>query len=100
MDINTNYVDINTIKKSPSDNYKNLDSSKLEDESLRKVSNDFEAFFMKQLLDVSLKDSTFAGEGSGSDIIKGMYTDTISRQSAGTLGISDMLYNFLSERKK
>lgn len=54
---------------------------------------------MKQLLDISLKDSTFAGQGSGSDIIKGMYTDTISRQSAGTLGISDMLYNFLSERK-
>ncbi|RXJ90212.1 hypothetical protein CRV01_03360 [Arcobacter sp. CECT 8983] len=100
MDINTNYVDINTIKKNPSDNYKNLDSSKLEDDGLRKVSNDFEAFFMKQLLDISLKDSTFAGEGSGSDIIKGMYTDTISRQSAGTLGISDMLYNFLSERKK
>ncbi|RXJ76515.1 hypothetical protein CRV03_08670 [Arcobacter sp. F155] len=100
MDINTNYLDINTIKKSPADNYKNLDSSKLEDDSLRKVSNDFEAFFMKQLLDISLKDSTFAGQGSGSDIIKGMYTDTISRQSAGTLGISDMLYNFLSERKK
>ncbi|RXK00769.1 MULTISPECIES: rod-binding protein [Arcobacteraceae] len=100
MDINTNYLDINTIKKSPADSYKNLDSSKLEDDSLRKVSNDFEAFFMKQLLDISLKDSTFAGQGSGSDIIKGMYTDTISRQSAGTLGISDMLYNFLSERKK
>lgn len=100
MDINTNYLDINTIKKSPADSYKNLDLSKLEDDSLRKVSNDFEAFFMKQLLDISLKDSTFAGQGSGSDIIKGMYTDTISRQSAGTLGISDMLYNFLSERKK
>ena len=100
MDINTNYLDINTIKKSPAENYKNIDSSKLEDDNLRKVSNDFEAFFMKQLLDISLKDSTFAGEGSGSDIIKGMYTDTISRQSAGTLGISDMLYNFLSERKR
>lgn len=100
MDINTNFVDINSIKKSPADNYRNLDTSKLEDESLRKVSDDFEAFFMKQLLDISLKDSTIAGEGSGSDIIKGMYTDSISRQSAGTLGISDMLYNFLSERKK
>ncbi|AXH11488.1 rod-binding protein [Halarcobacter bivalviorum] len=100
MDINTNFVDINTIKKSPADNYKNIDTSKLEDQSLRKVSDDFEAFFMKQLLDISLKESTIAGEGSGSDIIKGMYTDSISRQSAGTLGISDMLYNFLSERKK
>ena len=100
MDINTNFVDINTIKKDSVSNYKNIDSSKLEDDSLRKVSDDFEAFFMKQLLDISLKDSTLAGEGSGSDIIKGMYTDTISRQSAGTLGISDLLYNFLSERQK
>lgn len=100
MDINTNFVDINTIKKSAVDGYKNLNSSKLEDESLRKVSNDFEAFFMKQLLDISLKDSTLAGKGSGSDIIKGMYTDTISTQSSGSLGISDMLYSFLSERKK
>jgi len=100
MDINTEFLDINTIKKNPADAYKNIDSSKLEDESLRKVSNDFEAFFMKQLLDISLKDSNIAGEGSGSDIVKGMYTDAISRQSAGTLGISDMLYNFLSERNK
>lgn len=44
MDINTNFVDINTIKKNPADNYKNIDTSKLEDQSLRKVSDDFEAF--------------------------------------------------------
>ncbi len=100
MDINTNFIDINTIKKSSVDNYKNTDLSKFEDEKLRQVSDDFEAFFIKQLLDISLKNSTIAGEGSGSDIIKSMYTDSISRQSAGMLGISDMLYNFLSERKK
>ena len=100
MDINTNFSDIKTIEKSPVDNYKNIDSSKLEDEALRKVSDDFEAFFMKQLLDISLKDSTLAGEGSGSDIIKSMYTDAVSRQTNGMVGISDMLYNFLSERKK
>jgi hypothetical protein len=29
-----------------------------------------------------------------------MYTDSISRNSAGTLGISDMLYKFLSENKQ
>lgn len=100
MDINTNFADINTIKKSSVDNYKNINPSKMEDEALRKVSDDFEAFFMKQMLDVSLKDSTIAGEGSGSDIIKGMYTDAVSRQANGTVGISDMLYNFLSERRK
>jgi hypothetical protein len=29
-----------------------------------------------------------------------MYTDSISRNSAGTLGISDMLYKFLNENKQ
>lgn len=55
---------------------------------------------MQQLLDISLKSSKLAGEGSGSDIIKGMYTEAISKQSVGTVGISDMLYNFLTERNK
>ncbi|RXK11886.1 hypothetical protein CP965_11945 [Halarcobacter mediterraneus] len=99
MDINTNFSDIKMIEKSPVDNYKNVDASKLEDEALRKVSDDFEAFFMKQLLDISLKDSKLAGESSGSEIIKSMYTDAVSRQTNGMVGISDMLYNFLSERK-
>ena len=100
MDINTNFVDIQNIKKNPAADLKNVDPSKLEDESLRKVTDDFEAFFMQQLLDISLKDTKVAGEGSGSDIIKGMYTEAVSRQSVGTVGISDLLYNFLTERNK
>jgi len=100
MELNTNFVDINNIKSNPVKNYENINATKLEDEALRKVSNDFESFFMQQLLDISLKSTKIAGEGSGSDIVKGMYTEAISRESTGTMGISDMLYNFLSERKK
>lgn len=100
MELNTNFVDINSIKSNPVKNYENINATKLEDEALRKVSNDFESFFMQQLLDISLKSTKIAGEGSGSDIVKGMYTEAISRESTGTMGISDMLYNFLSERKK
>ncbi len=100
MDINTNFVDINSVKKESYENLRNLDSSKLEDDALRKVSNDFEAFFMQQLLDISLKNTNIAGEGSGSDIIKGMYTEAISKQSVGTVGISDMLYDFLTQDNK
>ena len=100
MEINTNFVDINSIKTNPTDKYKNLDSTKLEDDSLRKVTDDFEAFFMQQLLDISLKSTPIAGEGSGSDIIKGLYTEAVAKQSTGTVGLSDMLYNFLSERQK
>lgn len=98
MEINSNFVDINTIKTSQADSFKNIDSSKLEDTALRKVTDDFEAFFMQQLLDISLKSTPIAGEGSGSDIIKGMYTEAVSRQSSGTVGISDMLYNFLTQK--
>ncbi|PLY09844.1 MAG: hypothetical protein C0625_01215 [Arcobacter sp.] len=100
MEINTNFVDINNIKSNPIKNYKDLNTSKLEDDTLRKVTNDFESFFTQQLLDISLKSTKIAGEGSGSDIIKGMYTEALSRESTGTIGISDMLYNFLTERKK
>jgi hypothetical protein len=28
-----------------------------------------------------------------------MYTDALSQESSGSLGISDMLYKFLSEKK-
>lgn len=100
MELNTNFVDINNIKSNPTKNYEKLNTSNLEGEALRKVSDDFESFFIQQLLNVSLKSTNVAGEGSGSDIIKGMYTEAISMESKGTIGISDMLYNFLSERKK
>lgn len=98
MELNTNFVDINNIKSNPAKNYKEINPSKLEDDALRNVTDDFEAFFMQQLLEISLKSTPIAGEGSGSDIIKGMYTETIARESTGTMGISDLLYNFLSER--
>ena len=80
--------------------YENLNGKNMEDKDIRKVSDDFEAFFLQQMMDVSLKSTNVAGEGVGSDVIKGMYTDAVSRNSAGGFGISDMLYQFLSETNK
>ena len=100
MELSTDFVDINNIKSNLTNNYSELNTSKLEDKALRKVADDFESFFTQQLLDISLKSTKIAGEGNGSDIIKGMYTEALSRESTGTVGISDMLYNFLSERNK
>ncbi len=97
MEISNQFVDINTLKP---DKFKNINNSNLDNQNLKKVCNDFESFFMGQLLDVSLRSSKVAGEGVGSDIIKGMYTDNIAQQSSGSMGISDMLYKFLSENKK
>ncbi|MEA3316099.1 MAG: rod-binding protein [Campylobacterota bacterium] len=97
MTINNNFLDINTIK---SDNTSNLTNSIVnkEDKELKNVCNDFEAFFTKQLLETSLKESDVAGTGVGSDIVKGLYTDALSQKSSGSLGISEMLYKFLSEK--
>ena len=70
------------------------------DKQLKAACDNFESFFMQQMLDVSLKNSKIAGEGTGSEIIKGMYTENISKASAGTLGISEILFTFLTEQKK
>ncbi len=97
MEINNQFLDMNTIKPKSYDNIANKNLKN--DSSLRDVCDNFEAFFMNQILETSLKSTNVAGEGTGSEIIKGMYTDAISQNSSGSLGISDMLYKFLSEKK-
>lgn len=93
----TNSVDINSINQKK---YENINTENLKDDKLKAVCDDFEAFFLKQMMDVSLKSSTIAGEEAGSDIIKGMYTESISNQAAGGMGISNILYEFLTRNNK
>ena len=97
MDISNQFLDINSIKPNSYDNIKSKNLK--ESGELRDVCNSFESFFMNHLLETSLKTSKIAGEGTGSEIFKGMYTDALSQKSVGSLGISDMLYKFLSEKK-
>ena len=97
MEINNQFLDINTIKPNKFNHIKNME--KVGNDKLKDVCNNFEAFFMNHLLETSLKSSKLAGEGTGSEIIKGMYTDALSQKSSGSLGISEMLYKFLSENK-
>ena len=74
--------------------------SQMQQDKLKLACDDFEAFFMQQFLDISLKNSKIAGNDTGSEIIKGMYVENIASQSSGNLGISDMLYKFLSKNNK
>lgn len=97
MDMLSNRLDTSMINQK---DFKNINTKNLKHDKLRDVCDNFESFFMQQLLDISLKNSTIAGTSTGNEIIKGMYTESISRQSAGTLGISDLLYKFLSEKDK
>jgi len=102
MDIGINNFDTSVINQKNSTLQKGLDniSKSTNNEQLKTVCDDFESFFMQQILDISLRNSTIAGEGTGSEIIKGMYTQSLAEQSNGSLGISDMLFKFLSEKKK
>lgn len=97
MNVDTTFVNATKYDDSA---IKQLKTNNVQDESLRKVCNDFESFFTQQFLDISLKSSKLAGEGTGSEIIKGLYTEALSKNSTGTFGISDMLYQFLSENNK
>lgn len=95
MEINTNNLinkDILQTKK-----FDNINTKNLEDKKLKEVCDSFESFFLNQIMNISLKSTNVAGEGAGSDIIKGMYTQAIADNSSGTLGISNMLYEFLTK---
>lgn len=88
-----------------SDNSANSLVNKLQNNTLKKdaelkaVCDDFESYFMQQMLDISMKSTTIAGEGVGSEVIKGLYTENVAKASSGSLGISDMLYRFISENQ-
>ena len=80
-------------------NAKNLDIKKGLDKTLLKEKTDqFEAIILKQLLDVSMKDeNSLFGKDPGDKIYNSMYRDEISKMGAGTFGLSQMLFDFLSE---
>ena len=93
--INKDILQVNKFDNIKQENLKDKD-----DAQLQKVCNDFESFFINQIMEVSLRSTKIAGEGAGSDIIKGMYTQSVADNSTGSLGISNMLYEFLTQNKK
>lgn len=84
--------DFNTL-----DSLKKKTSNKNTD-NLKKACNDFESFFTQQLLDISTKNINIAGEETGSDIYKSMYNESLSKNTQGNLGISNLLFEFLSKK--
>lgn len=66
--------------------------------ALKKQTDQFEAIILKQLLDTSMKDeNTLFGKDPGDKIYNSMYRDEISKVGAGNMGISQMLFDFLSD---
>lgn len=78
-------------------NVPNVDAS-LDKVALKKQTDQFEAIILKQLLDTSMKDeNTLFGKDPGDKIYNSMFRDEIAKVGAGSMGISEMLINFLSE---
>lgn len=99
MEINSNNLINKDILNTKKFDNLNIENTK-DDEKLREISNDFESFFINQIMDVSLRDTNIAGEEAGSDIVKSMYIQSIADKSSGSLGISDMLFEFLSKNNR
>jgi len=74
----------------------------VEDKSLREQTDAFESIIIKMLMDNAMKDekNLFSDQNDpGAKIYKSMYRDELSKESAGSFGFSQMLYEYLSRDK-
>jgi len=85
------------LLKVESDRYK-FDKQALNDKKLKQQTDQFEAMIIKTLLDTSMKDSnSLFGEDAGDKIYQSMFREEISKQSAGSFGLSQTLFDFLKK---
>ncbi len=76
------------------------DKENLEDKKLKELTDQFEAFFIKKILDISMpKDNSLFPKDPGEKIYQSMYNDAMASQLSGGFGFSQLLYNFLQENK-
>lgn len=66
---------------------------------LREKSDDFEAMIIKQMLDISMKESenSLFGKTTGNKIYSSMYHDALGKEMSGGFGYSELLFNFLKK---
>ncbi|PAF50221.1 hypothetical protein BKH43_05485 [Helicobacter sp. 13S00401-1] len=81
----------------------NLKSKKLSenDKALRAQTDKFEALFIKNLLDISLKlDNPLYPKQPGNEIYESMFKDQLAGELSGHFGYSELLFNFLKAKEK
>jgi Rod binding domain-containing protein len=72
-----------------------------DDKKLKEQTDQFEAFLLKKVLDISLKhENKLFGKDAGDKIYQSMYNDTFSKALSGDIGFSQMLFDFLKEQNK
>ncbi len=79
-------------------NTQTIDVKNSTDERLKEQTDKFEAFFIKKVLDISLKnDNKLFEKDAGDKIYNSMYNDAMSNSLTGKFGFSELLYDFLKE---
>jgi Rod binding domain-containing protein len=79
-------------------NTQSIDIENSTDARLKEQTDKFEAFFIKKVLDISLKnDNKLFEKDAGDKIYNSMYNDAMSNSLAGKFGFSELLYDFLKE---
>jgi len=76
-------------------------NSNVDEKKLKEQTDAFESIIIKMLLDTSMKDQKdlfSKANDPGEKIYKSMYREELSKKSAGSFGISELLFNYLSEK--
>lgn len=81
---------------------KHVDANAKNDAVLKEQTDKFEAFFVKQILDIAINsednsENSLFPKDAGDKIYKSMYNDTMSNALSGKLGLSEMLFTYLKE---
>jgi len=70
------------------------------DTKLKEQTDKFEAFFIKKVLDISIKsDHSLFPKGAGDEIYRSMYNDALSDKLSGRFGFSELLFNYLKQKQ-
>ncbi len=75
-------------------------SKDVDDKKLREQTDRFEAYFIKQIFDITLKsENKLFGKDAGDKIYQSMYNDALSQASTGSFGYSELLFNYLKQNR-
>jgi Rod binding domain-containing protein len=80
--------------------YNKIGNLSSDDVRLKEQTDKFEAFFIKKVLDISMKnESKLFGKDAGDKIYNSMYNDAMSNSLSGGFGFSQLLFDFLKENR-
>ena len=78
---------------------KDLKIDKTNLKKLKESTDAFEAFLIKEVLDISLKNqNSIFGKDAGDKIYTSMYNDTMSKSLSGGFGFSKLLFDYLKDK--